>query len=222
MKTCVSWMFAALLAGCSPQTALLATAVPDGTVSTLLSQTQRVEVSNRRKIVALERERDWTGLARFAEDNIRRDPHTPDWWLVAGYAYTQQEKHARAAECYVEAVRLEPDVALGWSLLAQSHRAAGQPERAANALDKALLAVRDDPQLHWLMGETQSDMQRWRYAIAAYRDAIRIDERHLASWRGLQRAYAQSGRAEDARDAGRTLERLTAEQAAKTKAAAPK
>jgi len=217
MKTCVPWLLAALLAGCSPQTALLATAVPDGTMSALLSQTQRVEDANRRKIVALEQDRDWPGLARFAEDNLKLDPNTPDWWLVAGYAYTQQQKYTRAAECYVEAVRLEPDASLGWSLLAQSYRASGQLQRAVNTLDKALLAVRDDPQLHWLMGETQSDLQRWRLAIAAYRDAIGVDEQYLPAWRGLQRAYERAGRAEEARDAERTLARLTAEESTQAK-----
>lgn len=217
MKTCAPWLLAALLAGCSPQAALLATAVPDGTMSALLSQTQRVEDANRRKIIALEQHRDWAGLARFAEGNLKLDPHTPDWWLVAGYAYTQQQNYTRAAECYMEAVRLEPDASLGWTLLAQSYRASGQPQRAVNTLDKALLAVRDDPQLHWLMGETQGDLQRWRPAIAAYRDAIGVDERYIPAWRGLQRAYEQYGRVDEARDAERMVARLVAEQAAQAK-----
>jgi tetratricopeptide (TPR) repeat protein len=218
MKPCALLVLAALVAGCTPQTMLLASAVPDGTASALLSQTQRVEDSNRRRIVAFEQNRDWAGLARFAEDNIKRDAHTPDWWMVAGYAYTEQGKHARAAECYLEGVRLEPDASLGWSLLAQSYRAAGQPERAANALNNALLARRDDAQLYWLMGETQSDMRRWQPAIAAYRDALQANEQYLPAWRGLERAYTETGRAEDAREAGRMLDRYTAEQAAKAKA----
>jgi tetratricopeptide (TPR) repeat protein len=113
---------------------------------------------------------------------------------------------------------MEPDASLGWSLLAQSYRAAGQPERAANALNNALLARRDDAQLHWLMGETQSDMRRWQSAIAAYRDALRADDQYLPAWRGLKRAYTETGRSEDAREAERMLDRLTAEQAAKAKA----
>jgi tetratricopeptide (TPR) repeat protein len=218
MKNCVLIVLLATLTGCTPQSALLASIVPDGTMSVLLGQTQRVEDTNRRKIVELEQKRDWEGLARFAEDNIKRDAHTPDWWLVAGYAYMEQGKHARAAECYQEAVRLEPDVSAGWTLLAQSYRAAGQPERAARVLNNALLARRDDAQLYWLLGETESDLRRWPSAATAYRAAIKIDEQYVPAWRGLKRAYDESGRAEDAREAQRMLDRLTAEQAAKAKA----
>jgi tetratricopeptide (TPR) repeat protein len=114
---------------------------------------------------------------------------------------------------------LEPDVSLGWSLLAQAYRSAGQPQRAANSLNNALLARRDDPQLHWLLGETESDMRRWQQAVTAYRAALQVDERYLPAWRGLQRAYSESGRTDDAREAQRMLERLTAEQSAKAKAA---
>ncbi|MGE5526593.1 MAG: tetratricopeptide repeat protein [Rhodospirillaceae bacterium] len=219
MGRSVLWIFAAWIAGCSPQAALLASAVPDGTMSVLLSQTQRVADSNRRRIVELEQARDWQGLVRFAEDNIKRDPNTPDWWLVAGYAHTQQSQHMRAAECYMEAVRMEPDARLAWSLLAESYRAAGQPQRAANALSNALLARRDDVQLHWLMGETQSDMRRWQPAVSAYKDALRADPEYLPAWRGLKRAYGELGRAQEAREADGMVSRLSAEQAAKTKAA---
>lgn len=217
MKTYLLALAAMLCAGCTPQAALLATALPENTSSVLLSKTQRVEDANRRRIVAYEQSGDWAGLAKFAEDNLKRDAHTPDWWLVAGYAYTQQQKHARAADCYLEAVRLEPDVSLHWSLLAQAYRASGQPQRAAKALDNALLARRDDPQLYWLLGESESDMRRWREAVSAYRAAIGVDAKHLPSWDGLQRAYSASGRVEEAREAQRMVDVLKAEQ---TKAAA--
>lgn len=213
MKALSLAIVAVLCAGCTPQAALLATALPENTSSVLLSHTQRVQDTNRRRIVAYEQSRDWAGLAQFAEENLKRDTHTPDWWLVAGYAYTQQQKHARAADCYLEAVRLEPDVALHWSLLAQAYRASGQPQRAVKALDNALLARRDDPQLYWLLGESESDMRRWREAASAYRAAIGVDAKHLPSWNGLQRAYAESGRAEEAREAQRMIDGLKAEQA---------
>lgn len=204
-------LLAGLAAGCTPQQALLASVVPEGTMSVLLSHAQRVQDANRRQIVSYEQARDWPGLARFAEENIKRDPHTPDWHLVAGYAYGQQSQHERAAAAYAEAVRLEPDVALAWRLLAESYRAAGQPRRAVNALGNALLARPDDVHLYWLLGESESDLGQWPRAIAAYRAATRLDGRHLPSWRGLERAYGESGRLDDAREAQRTVEGLAAQ-----------
>lgn len=209
------------LTGCSPQANLLMAVLPEGTTSTLLGQMQRVEDGNRRKIAELEQRKDWQGLARFAAENVKRDPYTPDWWLVSGYAYTQLEDHVRAAESYAEAVRLEPDVTLGWSLLAQSYRAAGQPRRAARALDNALLARRDDPQLYFLLGETDSDLARWSPAVEAYREAVKLDESLGPAWYGLARAYGELGRDDEAREAARVLEKLDPALAGKLKRSPP-
>ena len=209
------------LGGCSPQANLLMAALPEGTASALLGHMQRVEDSNRRKIVELEQRQDWQGLIRFSAENVKRDPYTPDWWLVSGYAYTQLDDHARAAESYAEAVRLEPDVTLGWSLLAQSYRAAGQPRRAALVLDNALLARRDDPQLYFLLGETESDLRRWSLAAQAYREAVRLDESFVPAWYGLARAYGELGRTDEAREAAHMLEKLNPALLEKLKRGAP-
>ncbi len=222
MRACLGAIVALALTACTPQATLLASLVPEGTLSALLSQAERVEDANRRKIAALEQSKDWEGLARFAEDSIKRDPYTADWRLVAGYAYTQQQQHARAAESYLEAVRLQPDVTLYWTMLAHSYRAAGQPQRAVSALDNALLAHRGDPQLHWLLGETQSDLRRWHPAAAAYRSALALDPDYAPAWRGLERAYRESGRPEEAREAQRMVERLNAKPAASSQAAQPR
>jgi tetratricopeptide (TPR) repeat protein len=196
-------------AGCTPQTALLAAAVPPGTASVLLSQTQRVADDNRRRIAALDAARDWPELARFAEAQIKRDPHTPDWWFVAGYAEAQQGAAARAAERYAEAVRLEPDVTLYWSLLAQAWRAAGQPNRALAVLDNALLARRDDAPLHVLQGDIRLEQGRTAAALNAYRAALAVDERHVPAWQGIERAYRADGRTGEADAASREWRRLS-------------
>lgn len=193
---------------CTPQTALMAAAVPSGTTSVLLSQTERVRDDNRRQIVALEQARDWTGLARFADENVKRDPHTPDWRLIAGYAYTQLGEPTTAAAQYAEAVRLEPDMTLYWTLLAQSWRTAGQPERALAVLDNAALARRDDPQIPVLQGDIRLDQGRATAAIQAYRAALTIDERHVPAWRGLERAYRANGNQDEAVRAAREAQRI--------------
>ena len=214
--TCAVVVLGALVqTACTPQTALVAAAVPSGTTSVLLSQTERVRDDNRRQIVAYEQARDWTGLARLADENLKRDPHTPDWRLIAGYAYTQLGQHAQAAAQYAEAVRLEPDMTLYWTLLAQSWRAAGQPERALAVLDNASLARRDDPQIPVLQGDIRLDQGRATAAIQAYRTALAIDERHVPAWRGLERAHRASGNSDEAVRAGREAQRITESVATK-------
>lgn len=200
----------AALPGCSPQTALLAAAVPDGATAALLAHTQRVRDDNRRRIVALDAAGDWAGLAQFAQAQLQRDPNTPDWWLVAGYAYSRQGRHVEAAGQYAEAVRLEPDVTLAWTLLAEAYQAAGDTRRALATLDNALLARRDAPQLHWLQAELYAGLERWPEAIAAYRASLALDARHRAAWQGLERAYRASGRVDEAAAAARELAKLQA------------
>jgi hypothetical protein len=115
----------ALLAACTPQTALLLQALPEGSISTLLGNLQKVDDTNRVRLEELERRGDWDGIARFAEENLVKDRGNSDWWLVAGYAYSQLARHADATRCYAEMVQLAPDDLLGWNLLAQAYRAAG-------------------------------------------------------------------------------------------------
>lgn len=210
----------AVLAACTPQSALLMSALPAGTVPVLLSHLQGVDDSNRRRIAELESRGDWQGLAQFAEENLARDRNNADWWLVAGYAYSQLGSHARAAQCFSEMVRLAPDDMLSWNLLAQSYRAGGEPARAVQVLNSAVLVRRDVPATWFLLGESYSDLGRFDPAAAAYREAVQLDGRFTPAWLGLGRAYARLGRAAEYEQVRKTLEALDP-AAARELAAAP-
>lgn len=198
----------ASLTACTPQGALLMSALPDGTVSALMGRLQSVDDGNRRRIVELESRGDWAALAKLAEDNLALDKHSADWWMVAGYAYTQLGRHPRAVECFGEMVRLAPDDMLGWNLLAQSYRAAGQPQRAVQTLNNAVLVHKDVPATWFLLGESYSDLGRPEPAAAAYREAVKLDGGFAQAWFGLGRAYARLGRAAELEQVKQVLERL--------------
>lgn len=181
------------LPACTPQTAALLSAVPDGTTSILLSHLQSVEDSNRKLVAELEAKKDWDGLAKLAEGNLAKDRNNADWWLVAGYAYSQSGRHQRATECYNEVLRLTPDDMLGWHLLAQSYRDAKQPARAVQVLNNALLVRKGSAETWFLLGESYSDLGREPAAAAAYREALQINREFPRAWFGLGRAYARLG-----------------------------
>lgn len=182
--------------------------LPEGTFPILLSHLEKTEDSNRRRIAELDARGDWTGLARFADENLARDRSNTDWWLVKGYAYSRLERHERAAECYSEMVRLAPDNMLGWNLLAQTQRAMRQPQRAVQTLDNALLVRRDMPATWFLLGESYTDLGRYSPAAQAYRQALQLNREFTQAWYGLGRAYARQGRQADAEEIVRALERL--------------
>lgn len=198
----------AALTACTPQGALLMSVLPDGTVPVLLGHLQGVDDGNRRRIVEFEQRGDWDALSKLAEDNLARDRWNADWWLVAGYAYSQLGRHQRAVECYGEMVRLAPDDMLGWNLLAQSYRAAGQPQRAVQTLNNAVLVHKDVPATWFLLGESYNDQGRSEPAAAAYREAVQLDSGFARAWFGLGRAYARLGRIAEFEQALKTLERL--------------
>lgn len=196
-------------------------ALPEGTVAVLLSHLQGLDDTNRHRVAELEARGDWDGLARFAEENLARERSSAEWWLVAGYAHTRAGRHARAIECYGEAVRLAPDEPLGRNLLAESYRAAGEPLRAARTLEQALLVRRDEPLTWWLLGESYADLGRDAPAAEAYREALRLDAGLVQAWFGLGRAAARLGSVAEYEQARGVLQRLAPALAAELARLAP-
>jgi predicted Zn-dependent protease len=209
------------LGGCGPKAALLVAALPEGTMAVLLGHLQRLDETNRRRIAELDARSDWDGLARFAEENLTRAPSSAEWWLVAGYAHARAVRHLRAIECFSEAVRLAPDDMTGRYLLAESYRAAQQPQRAVLTLERALLVRRDEPLTWYLLAESYADLGRDSQAAAAYREALRLESGFAQAWFGLARAAARLGNAEELERARRALEQLAPALAAELARFAP-
>ena len=203
-----------VLSSCTAPAQLLMAAIPDGTLSVLLSHFESAPSANRQRVAELESRGDWVGLAQFAEDNMAKDRPNAAWWMVAGYAYSQQKQHARAIQCFNEMVRLEPDMADGWNLLAQEYRTIGEPQRAVSLLNNALLAVRDSPSMMFLLAESYSDLNRHELAAKAYQQTTQMKSDFTQAWTGLARSYVRLGRLGDARDIARSLEKSQPETAA--------
>ncbi len=204
-----------LLSSClTPAQQLLLAAIPDGTLSVLLSHFERAPSANRQRVAELEQRGDWVGLAQFAEDNIAKDRPNAAWWMVAGYAYSQQKQHFRAIQCFGEMVRLEPDMPEGWNLLAQEHRTVGDPRRALSILNNALLALRDSPTTLMTLGDVYGDLGRFDEAVRAYRRALDLDGGLTPAWAGLARSYIKLGRPSEAEGIARSMEKSNPKLAA--------
>lgn len=207
------WLAAAAVvlacAGCGSPHAMLASAlIPDGTVSMLLGHLQQEEEGNRRLVAQLEAKKDWEGLVKLAEQNLKVDSHNTAWYLISGYAHTQLGRHQRAADSYTEFVRQSPDDPLGSKLLAQSWRDAKQPERAVQALNNALRVRDGTAEMYLLLGESYADLNRDLPAAAAYREAVKRNNELAQAWFGLGRASARLNRRPDFDTAMKALENL--------------
>jgi tetratricopeptide (TPR) repeat protein len=198
----------------TPAQQLLLAAIPDGTLSILLSHFERQPSANRQRVAELEQRGDWVELAKFADENIAKDRSNAAWWMVAGYAYSQQKQHARAIQCFREMVRLEPDMADGWNLLAQEHRTIGDPQRAIAIINNALLVLRESPATLLILGDANSDLQRFEPAVRAYRQALDMDGGLMQAWVGLARSYLKLGRDAEAENIARSMEKSNPQLAA--------
>ncbi len=196
------------LTGCTPHQAFLASLIPDGTTSMLLSHLQQEEEGNRKRVAELESRKDWDGMAKLAEENLAGDRKNTGWWLVAGYAHSQAGRHQRAIECYREMAELSPDDMVGWELLAQSYRAAGQPQRAVQTLNNALRINDDVPPIWLVLGQSYDDLGRPDLAAGAYRAAVKLDNEFPQAWFGLGRASLRLDRRPQYEEAVKALEKL--------------
>jgi tetratricopeptide (TPR) repeat protein len=219
-RLAVATLIAAALAGClSPQASLLMGLLPEGTFTTLLSNMQSVDEPNRKKLAVMEQKGDWNGIAEFAQKNIAADQTNADWWVVAGYAYSQLKRFDRAAECFGEAVRLSPDEIGNWNLLAQAYRSLGQPERAIRTLDNALRVNQDSPMTYFLLGESFNDLKRADRAVTYYQQAVQRDPQFVEAIYQLGAAYARLGRKADFEATVQRLRELNPEAAKRLVAA---
>lgn len=207
-----------IFTACTPHQALMSALIPDGTASILLGHMQGVADVNRQRVADLEKQGDWAGLAKFAEDNIAKDAFSAEWRVVAGYARSQLRDYPQAIAHFSELVRMAPDDATGYHFLAETQRAAGQPERAVTTLERALLVVRESSVTFRMLGDANSDAVRYIPAVNAYRRALAIDPADAEAWFGLGRASLRLARNTDAREALRALEQMRSPRAAELRA----
>ena len=127
--------------------------------------------------------------------------------LFRSYAHSRLTNYARAVECYREVIRLEPDSAAGWNLLAQTLRESGDSRRAVAVLTQSLTILRESAVTLLLLGESHSDLGEFAQAVRPYRQALDIDGGLSPAWTGLARAYIRLGQLGEAESIARSLDR---------------
>lgn len=162
----------------------------------------------RESIAALNRERDWAGLLRFAEEQQRRDPEGSDWGVLSGYARLRQGDYANAISVLSRVVQRNPEDIGAWNLLGESQRLAGQPGGAARTLERASIVGRTSYVTFFLLGQAYRDATRLDRAVKAYREAVRLAPEFGLARFELGSAQARLGEIKEARDAVETLQKL--------------
>ncbi len=109
-----------------------------------------------------------------------------------------------------EAVRREPQLAVGWYTLSILYAVTGNPEKAVNAADRALLEFPDDPGLWLNRGQALHDLKRYPEAMDCYDKAAVLAPDDGIPWFHLGRLLLLDlERPQDARGVLREALRLT-------------
>lgn len=183
-----------------------------------LSQTPLLETSLARRatfagadrspgqqVFELEKKKDWKGLTAYAREQLKREPDSADWELIAGYGLLQERNYAQAVPAFTRATRRNPEDVDAWNLLGESFRLSGDPPAAVRTLEHAVTVSRTSGVTYYLLGEAYRDLGRPDRAVRAYGESVRIDGGFAPTWFGLGLAYLQTGQR---KELTQTLERL--------------
>jgi len=81
------------------------------------------------------------------------------------------------------------------------HEELTQFKKAETLLEKARAIRPEDSEIVTFYGDNMMFQKKWKPAVKAYQEGVRLDEKNRYAWRGLGLALAQDGKAQDAVDA---------------------
>ncbi|OGB88492.1 MAG: hypothetical protein A3G35_05875 [candidate division NC10 bacterium RIFCSPLOWO2_12_FULL_66_18] len=110
------------------------------------------------------------------------------WTQVGVEAWIAQD-WAQAARAFHEAIRLKPDDAGNWAMLAHVYREQGLHASAMSAAREAVRLKPDSAEAQKALGKIYQDQKQFAEAIAAFREAARLDPRDSGAWVLLGRLY---------------------------------
>jgi tetratricopeptide (TPR) repeat protein len=126
--------------------------------------------------------------------------------IFTGRKLGENGKYAEALKCFNRAIHLFPKNTKGltnlraaaWCGLGAGHLYSRNPEKAHEALQKALQIKPRYGKAYYNLGVAYARMRRWKKALAAYRRAINIRPNSAKYYSNCGEAYYNLGRREDA------------------------
>ncbi|WP_455367013.1 winged helix-turn-helix domain-containing protein [Kaarinaea lacus] len=135
----------------------------------------------------------------LAEQGVQLDSSIPQTWWSLGYVYRMAKEFEKAEQAASEAIRVAPNYADGYGLLALIHNSLGSADRA---LEYATRGMQLNPYYTW---DYLFNVGFARYLLGNYPQAIEVLEKAQARNENavpiklfLAASYVQAGRIEDA------------------------
>ena len=135
----------------------------------------------------------------LAEQGVQLDSSIPQTWWSLGYVYRMAKEFVKAEQSVSEAIRVAPNYADGYGLMALIHNSLGNADRA---LEYATRGMQLNPYYTW---DYLFNIGFARYLLGNYPQAIEVLEKAQARNENavpiklfLAASYVQAGRIEDA------------------------
>lgn len=125
---------------------------------------------------------DWKGLAVLAAGWTQREPEYTTAWLWLGDAHEALGAFSDAAQAFDRALAFTPDSVTAALGLARNQLRQQQTDAAAATLARILGTHRAEAEAWFLQGIVEMAHGRPDTADAAWREAVRLDSRHVAAW----------------------------------------
>ena len=126
-----------------------------------------------------------------ARQAVVRRPGDAGAWAVLGMVFENERMRGRAADCYGEAARLDPDEPRYWFHRAGALNKIGRNSEAVEAIERSLTLRGDYAPSHARLGNYLFEDGLLEEARAAYERAIGVDTSYPGGWVGLARVHLQ-------------------------------
>jgi adenylate cyclase len=149
----------------------------------------------------------WTEAMEFAESSVRLDPRSSFAFSILAYMHAMKGHHEAAMGAGQRAVELNPYDMGARGVLGICHLVGGEHRAAIELFSMAVQRGTSDPRYKWAALNAFSHYLLGQYdaSLSWAREALYATPNHLQVLAVRAAALAQSGRAEEAAEATRTL-----------------
>ncbi|PVI02627.1 TPR-like protein [Periconia macrospinosa] len=120
----------------------------------------------------LKRELELSALARDLDNT---NPMSPETWCATGNAFSLQQDHVNALECFEKSTELDEKFAYGFTLQGHEHQAIGDFEKASHAYSRAIAANKMHYNAWYGLGLVHLTKEQYDHAWQYFDFALKIN-----------------------------------------------
>jgi tetratricopeptide (TPR) repeat protein len=174
----------------------------------------RAARDNNIGVALMNRQQFEAALGKFQSACIE-DPASDTACLNMGIALVNLQHYDDARKVLARSAERAPSDPYPLYNLGLMDKAEGNPDAAATDFEKVAALDPDDADTQYFLGLLYSQQQHYDKAIAAYKNALRLNEFHLSAMFGLAQAEQRSGDKDAARQHLEKFQHMTAEKLGK-------